>query len=167
MVAVKPVTVAVPLVALAPVQPFEAVQPVAFVEDHVIVVESPLVTEVGDSEIETLGAVGGGVVGGGVVEPVMVTAAVLLADPPAPVQLRANVVFAVSAAEACEPEVALVPVHPFEAVHDVAFVEDHVSVVVAPLATDVGLAVSETVGAGVVGGGVAVPMATVTDCCAV
>ena len=52
MVAVKPVTVDVPLVALAPLHPFEAVQAVAFVEDHVIVVESPLVTDVGERVVE-------------------------------------------------------------------------------------------------------------------
>ncbi len=44
--------------------------------------------------------------------------------------------------------------------------EDHVSVVVAPLATDVGFAVRMTVGADE-GGGAVVPIATVTDCCTV
>lgn len=49
----------------------------------------------------------------------------------------------------CVPETAFAPVQPFEAVHDVALVEDQVSVELAPEATDVGFAVSVTVGAGV------------------
>jgi len=42
-----------------------------------------------------------------------------------------------------------VPLQPFDAVHEVAFVEFHVRVLLAPLATDVGDADSVTVGAGV------------------
>jgi len=49
----------------------------------------------------------------------------------------------------CEPEVALLPLHPPDAVHDVAFDELHVSVLLPPLLTDVGDADSDTVGAGV------------------
>jgi hypothetical protein len=41
-----------------------------------------------------------------------------------------------------------VPDHPPEAVHDVASVEDQVSVEVPPLVTDVGFAASDTVGIG-------------------
>jgi hypothetical protein len=44
--------------------------------------------------------------------------------------------------------VALLPVQPPEAVHEVAFVELHVSVDVPPLAMTVGFAVNVTVGAG-------------------
>jgi hypothetical protein len=44
--------------------------------------------------------------------------------------------------------VALAPPQPPEAVHDVALVELHVSVEAPPLATEVGLAVRVTVGAG-------------------
>ncbi len=47
-----------------------------------------------------------------------------------------------------EPLVALAPDHAPEAVHEVALVDDHVSVELAPLATVLGLAVSLTVGAG-------------------
>jgi len=43
-------------------------------------------------------------------------------------------------------EVGLVPVQPPEAVQDVAFVEDQVSVEDAPDATDAGLAAIDTVG---------------------
>ena len=46
------------------------------------------------------------------------------------------------------PLVASAPLHPPEAVHDVAFVEFHVSVEGPPLATEVGFADSVTVGAG-------------------
>ena len=46
------------------------------------------------------------------------------------------------------PLIALVPLHPPEAVHEVALVELHVRVEAPPLATDVGLAASVTVAAG-------------------
>ncbi len=51
----------------------------------------------------------------------------------------------------CVPLVALLPLHPApvpEAVQEVALVELQVSVDAAPLATDVGFAVSVTVGMG-------------------
>ena len=48
----------------------------------------------------------------------------------------------------CEPLVALVPDHAPEAVHEVAFVADQVSVELAPLATVLGLADKVTTGAG-------------------
>jgi hypothetical protein len=47
----------VPLVALLPDQPLDAVQEVALVDDHVSVEEPPLVTEVGLAESETVGRV--------------------------------------------------------------------------------------------------------------
>jgi hypothetical protein len=50
----------------------------------------------------------------------------------------------------CEPDVALVPLQPPEAVHDVALVEDHDSVAAPPLTTEVGFALKDRVGAGVV-----------------
>ena len=46
------------------------------------------------------------------------------------------------------PLVALVPLQPPVAVHEVALVELHVSVEAAPLAIEVGFAVNVTVGAG-------------------
>ena len=48
------------------------------------------------------------------------------------------------------PEVALVPLQLPDAVHDVALVDAHVKTLLAPLLTEVGAAVSVTVGAGVV-----------------
>jgi hypothetical protein len=59
---------------------------------------------------------------------------------------------AVSAPVDSLPELALAPDQPPEAVQDVAFVEDQVSVEDAPVATNVGLAASDTVTDG--GGGV-------------
>lgn len=56
---------------------------------------------------------------------------------------------AVSVPVDCVPETAFAPVQPFEAVQDVALVDDQVSVELPPEATDVGFAVSVTVGAGV------------------
>ena len=55
---------------------------------------------------------------------------------------------AVSAPVDWLPEVALVPDQPLEAVQVVALVEDQVSVEDAPLATEVGFAASDRVGAG-------------------
>ncbi len=52
---------------------------------------------------------------------------------------------AVRAPELCEPEVALVPVQAPEAVQDVAPVELHVNVVLLPLVTEDGFAISDTV----------------------
>ena len=51
----------------------------------------------------------------------------------------------------CVPLVALAPLQPPEAVHEVAFIELHVSVDVPPLATEVGAAPSEAVGTAVDG----------------
>jgi hypothetical protein len=48
----------------------------------------------------------------------------------------------------CEPPVALVPDHAPEAVHEVAFAADQVSVELPPLATVLGLADKVTTGAG-------------------
>ena len=47
------------------------------------------------------------------------------------------------------PEVALAPDHAPEAVHEVALVEDQVSIEDPPLVTDVGFAVTDTVTVGV------------------
>lgn len=50
----------------------------------------------------------------------------------------------------CEPFTALVPDQAPEAVQAVAFVDDHVSLELLPLATVLGLAIRVTVGAGAV-----------------
>jgi hypothetical protein len=60
----------------------------------------------------------------------------------------------------CEPLVATAPDQPPDAAQDVALVEDQVRVELPPLATLVGLALSETLGVGA-------DTETVTDCAAV
>ena len=96
-----------------------------------------------------------GVVGGVVSAPAtIVTVALCVAVPPAPVHASVNVVLAVMLVIACEPDVAFVPVHPPLAVQEVALVEDQARVVEPPLVTDVGKAEKVTVGAGFVGGDV-------------
>lgn len=59
------------------------------------------------------------------------------------------------------PEIALLPDHAPDAVQEAALVDDQVSVEDAPLATEVGFAVSETVGTG--GGGGMPDTMTVTE----
>jgi hypothetical protein len=76
------------------------------------------------------------------------------------VQTRVNKLVVVSTPVDSLPEVALAPDQPPEAVQDAAFVEDQVSVEDAPVATNVGLAASDTVTDG--GGGVPGTV-TVTD----
>jgi hypothetical protein len=70
--------------------------------------------------------------------------------PPAPVQVRVNLVVAVKPEVLCVPLIDSLPVHPPEAVQAVASVEDQVKVDVPPFFTVLGLAVNVTAGAGVV-----------------
>ncbi|HWR49104.1 MAG TPA: hypothetical protein VN327_16065, partial [Pseudonocardiaceae bacterium] len=107
----------------------------------------PLATLAGLALIDTVGA------------GVTVTVADCVAGPPLPVQVRVNLVVAVSAAVFAEPLVDSAPLQPPEAVHEVALVADQVSAEAAPLATVLGLAVRVMAGAGAV-------METVTDCVA-
>src|SRR5689334_4631181 len=79
----------------------------------------------------------------------MLTVTLAWPVPPAPVQVSVKVVAVVRLPVLCVPAVAFVPVQPPDAVHDVAFVDDHVSVLAELLLTDVGAAVSVAVGAGV------------------
>jgi len=80
---------------------------------------------------------------------VMLTSAEAAALPPIPEQVRVNVEAAVSAPVEARPLVALVPLQPAEAVHEVAFELLQVSVEAAPDVTEAGLAVSVTVGFGI------------------
>ena len=115
-------------------------QEVAFVEFHVKVLLPPLLTLVGDADNDTTGAG---------VEVVTETEAVAWRVPPAPVQLSVNEVLALNAPVLALPETGFEPLHPPDAVQEVALVDVHVNVLLAPLATDVGDADSVTVGAGV------------------
>jgi hypothetical protein len=85
------------------------------------------------------------------------TVADCAAVPPAPVQVRVNLVVVDSAPVPALPEGLSVPLQPPEAAQEVALVEDQVNVEVPPLATVVGLALRVTIGAGVV-------TVTVADC---
>ena len=130
-------TLCVPLTALVPVQPPEAVHAVALVLLQVSVEDAPDVIDRGDADKVTVGAGAA----------VTVTVVCCEADPPAPVQVSAYVVV-VAGVTASVPLTALLPVHPLDAVHDVALVDDQVSVEVAPAMIDVGEAAMVTVGAG-------------------
>jgi hypothetical protein len=80
---------------------------------------------------------------------------VVLADtgvPPLLLQASTYVVSAEIGPTCWVPEDAREPLHPFEAVQLVAFVEDHVSVAVPPCATVVGVADNVTVGVSTGGG---------------
>jgi len=142
VVAVKAPVPCVPAVDLLPLQPPEAVHDVALVLDQVSVLLPPLLTEVGDADNVTVGAG---------VEAVTVTEALACAVPPAPVQLNVNAASALNAPVLSLPETALLPLHPPDAVHDVALVDDQVNVLLDPLLTEVGAADKLTVGAA--GGG--------------
>jgi hypothetical protein len=120
-----------------PDHPPEAVQEVALVDDHLSVDWPPLATVVGLA----LNVIpGGGVDTDTVVD--------CEAEPPAPVQVNVNFVAAVRFPVLRLPLTLCAPLQPPEAAQEVAFVEDHVRVAAAPLATVVGLAASVTVGAG-------------------
>ena len=128
-----------PLIAWFPDQPPEAVQAVALAVDQFKVELAPLVTVLGLADKLTVGAGAG---------EVTATLADWLALPPVPEHVSVNTVFAFSAPVDCEPLSALLPAHPFEAVHAVAFCDDHVRAALPPLVTVLGLAEIETVGAG-------------------
>jgi hypothetical protein len=127
-----------PLVASLPLQPPEAVQEVAFVDDQDSVELLPLAMVLGLALKLTVGA-----------GEVTVTVADCAALPPAPVQLSVYVAFALSAPVDWEPLMPWVPDQPPEAVHEVAFVVDQLKVELPPLAMELGLAARLTVGAGV------------------
>ncbi|OGI62219.1 MAG: hypothetical protein A2W18_10935 [Candidatus Muproteobacteria bacterium RBG_16_60_9] len=123
-----------PDVAFVPDQAPEAVHDVAFVEDQVNVEELPLGMLVG---LALKVSVGGGNT---------VTVMLRVIAPPAPVQLKSNVLVFASAPVDALAIVAFVPDHAPEAVQDVALVEDQVSVAAFPTNTLVGLALKATIG---------------------
>jgi hypothetical protein len=138
-----------PLVPLAPDHAPEAVQLLAAVDDQVSVELAPLAMVCGVAVIVIVGTAA------------TVTVADWKALPPVPVQLNENVPVLASAPVDCEPLVALVPDHAPDAVQVSALVDDQVSVEDPPLATEVGFAASDTVGAG--GGGGVPETATVAE----
>lgn len=137
--------------ALAPLQPPDAVQDVAFVEDQVRVDEPP--EEMADGEAEKLTV-------GATAPEVTVIEVDLLVEPPAPEHVIVYEAFAVGDTDSV-PEVAFDPDQSLDAEQDVALVEDQVRVEASPEAIEDGEAEKETVGAGV-GGGVDVGGITVS-----
>jgi hypothetical protein len=148
---VSAVVVCVPDVALVPDQAPEAVQLVAFVDDHVSTEVPPLITLVGLALSETVGC-------GGAAVTVIVTLRCAL--PPGPLQESVAVVFEVRGPSESLPDVAFAPLQPPEAVQDVASVLDQVSVTLSPLVTLLTFELSVTVGGvstGEVGGSASLP----------
>jgi hypothetical protein len=88
-----------------------------------------------------------------------VTVADCAAEPPGPVHVSVYLVVVVSAPVACDPLIASLPLHPPEALQEVAFVDDQGRVELLPLAMVLGLALKLTVGAAEV-------TVTVADCAA-
>ncbi len=146
----SPLRTSLPEVPFAPLQPPVAVQLLALVVDQLSVDAPPLATDAGVAVSVTVGS------GAGLT--VIVTD--WTAEPPLPVQVSVKEPVAVRFVRCSLPEVDLVPLQPPEAVQELAFVLDQVSVVDPPLITVVGEAVSETDGADG-------PTVTVVDCAAV
>jgi hypothetical protein len=109
----------VPLVPYAPVQPPDAAHEVALLELQVNVDEPPGAITEGYTES----------VADGTIFTVAVAGALV---PPVPVHVSENAVLTVSAPVLRLPLAAKVPLHPPEAVQEVALVEDQVSVVDPP-----------------------------------
>jgi len=112
----------------------------------VSIADAPLTTLAGFAAMATVGA------------GTTVTVTVTACDPPGPVQFSVKLVVLPSAAVVALPLVNCIPLQPPDAAQLLAFVALQLSVVVAPLAIAVGLAVKVTVG----GGGAAVTL-TSTD----
>ncbi len=124
-----------PEVDLEPLQDPDAVQLVALVVLHVSVDEAPDCTLVGDALNDNVGAA------------TTVTEAFFATEPPLPVHVSVYVLAALSVPVLCAPEVALLPLHPPDAVQLVAFVAVHVSCAAAPDCTLAGDAANVSVGA--------------------
>jgi hypothetical protein len=124
-------------VALPPLQAPDAAQEVASIEDQERVDAAPLLTVLGFALSETVGS--------GIVT---VTLADCEALPPLPLQVRVKVESALSAPLDAEPFRGSLPDHEPEAAHDVAWVDDQLSVVLFPLTMVLGAALKVTVGAG-------------------
>jgi hypothetical protein len=127
-----------PLIALLPDQPPEAVQDVAWVDDHVSVDAPPLATVLGVALKLTV-AVGCSLTD---------TVADCAAFPPSPVQVSVKVALAVSAPVDCEPCTAFVPDQAPEAVQALALVADQFNVALPPLVIALGPTLKLTVGVG-------------------
>jgi hypothetical protein len=124
VVAVSGPVLWLPLEALVPLQPPEAVHAVALVELHVRIEPAPRTTVVGFAARITVAA------------GTTVTVAVATSlTPSARVQVRENDVFTTRAPVLSLPLGGLVPLQPPDAVHDVELVEFHINVEAAPAVT--------------------------------
>jgi hypothetical protein len=122
-------TLSEPVRLFDPLQPLLAVHDVAFAVVQFSVTLAPEATCVALADSDSVGAA----VGGGVV--VTATDSERDAEPPAPVHVMSNVVFALRIGEVSLPEVTLLPAQPPAAVQEVAFVVLHASWTVLPAAT--------------------------------
>jgi len=125
-----------PTGVFVPDQPPDAVHDVAELVVHDSCVVPPLATVAGLTARLTVGG------------PTTATALVSLAEPPLPEHVSVNVVFDESALLFALPLAACAPAQPPDAVQALALVLVHVSCVVPPIATVLGLTCSDTVGAG-------------------
>lgn len=153
VVAVRAPVDAEPDVPRLPLQPPDAVQLVALVDDQLSVDEPPCATAGGAALSMTVGRV----------PPIgdTVTVTDCAALPPAPAHVSVNVVVAVSPERVSEPLVGFAPLQPPLAVQVVAFAAVQLNVLAPPLLTVVGAAVSVIDGAG------AASTVMLTDCAAV
>jgi hypothetical protein len=120
----------VPEVVFEPVQAFDAVQLVVFVDDHVSFDVPPDATDVGDADNVSVGAV--------LVDPVTVTETVRVTEPPVPVHVSVKLEFVVSAFVVKVPERAVRPDHAPEAAQLSAYADFQVSCDVEPDVMEVG-----------------------------
>jgi len=120
----------VPEVVFEPVQAFDAVQLVVFVDDHVSFDVPPDATDVGDADNVSVGAV--------LVDPVTVTEAVRVTEPPLPVHVSVKLELVVSAFVVKVPERAVRPDHAPEAAQLSAYADFQVSCDVEPDVMEVG-----------------------------
>ena len=135
-----------PAVAFCPVQAPDAAQSLASFVDQLRRAAEPFVTVPGVALSVTLGTGGG----------VTVTCAELLTVPPGPEQTSSKTVDSVSDGEDSEPDSPRLPLHPPDAVHEVALLLLQDSCVAELKSTLVGVAVKVAVG----GGGAATAMLT-------
>ncbi len=129
------VVLTVPLVGLAPFQPPDASQEVAFDDDQVSSDSPPPATTVGLAASVAVAAT------------LTVTLAGALV-PPGPVQVTTYVALAVNGPVAFVPLVSSEPPQPPDAAQEVAFVELQVNVALAPLPTEAGTALMLACGTG-------------------
>lgn len=124
-----------------PLQPFEATHALALVELQVSVEVAPTCTVRGDALSATVGAGGGGTTTG-----ITFTVTDSVVVPFAFLHESEYVVVAFTVTD-CEPESDLVPLHPFDAIHDVALSESQLRSELPPAVTTIGSAVIDTSGA--------------------